>query len=193
VTSIEKIIRERRTVRTFNRREVSAELIRDLLDVSVWAPYNSIPEPWRFIVFLDGGQTRFADMAVSALSGAERAAYDKATREYLNSVPAIVAVVGRLNRNQRIMDDVFASASALIQNFQLIAWEKGLGVVWKTQHYLYSPVLNERLGVRDDERIVGVLLCGFFDEAPARQSRRRAEDCMTVIRGDARAEEKEEK
>lgn len=53
---LSSMIRERRTVRKYNKKEISDELILELLDDAVWAPYHSVREPWRFILFKDEGR-----------------------------------------------------------------------------------------------------------------------------------------
>ncbi|HLS66978.1 MAG TPA: nitroreductase, partial [Pseudogracilibacillus sp.] len=51
------------------------------------------------------------------------------------------------------------------------AWEKRLGVVWKTNPHIYDPNVKEMLDVAADERIVGFLHLGYFDKAPVKKER----------------------
>lgn len=47
--SVAKTIRDRRSIRTFNRTPVSRELVFQLLNDAVWAPNHGLREPWRFV------------------------------------------------------------------------------------------------------------------------------------------------
>ena len=80
------------------------------------------------------------------------------------------------------MDEVSASASALIQNFQLAAWEKEIGVVWKTQSYMYAPQISKSLVLKPDEKLAGVLLCGYFDKKPTERFRKSAASRTTYVK-----------
>ena len=53
-----------------------------------------------------------------------------------------------------------------MQNFQLLAWERGLGCVWKSGGLNYNPLFIEGIGLTRGQRIVGILHIGYFDKAP---------------------------
>nr|WP_308216636.1 nitroreductase family protein [Pseudalkalibacillus decolorationis] len=72
--------------------------------------------------------------------------------------------------------------SALIQNFQLAAWEQGIGVIWKTNQYIYSPNFRTHVGVKPGEKIVGLLHIGFPYAIPIAKQRTAAEEKLTVIK-----------
>lgn len=57
----------------------------------------------------------------------------------------------------------FSAASALIQNLQLLAWEREIGVVWKTNEYNWSTKFRKAAGVKPGEKVVGTLHMGYFD------------------------------
>ena len=41
-----------------------------------------------------------------------------------------------------------------MQNFQLLAWERGLGCVWKSGGLNYNPLFIEGIGLTRGQRIV---------------------------------------
>ncbi|MCI4439483.1 nitroreductase family protein, partial [archaeon] len=47
---VKKLIKTRRTVRKFLRREVEREKIRELIEAATWAPSAHNSQPWRFFV-----------------------------------------------------------------------------------------------------------------------------------------------
>lgn len=43
----------------------------DLLNDAVWAPFHSVKEPWRFILFMEKGRRTFAEAVALAYSREE--------------------------------------------------------------------------------------------------------------------------
>lgn len=71
--------------------------------------------------------------------------------------------------------EAHGAASAFIQNFQLLAWEQGIGVVWKTSAFLYEPDFCRRIGVQDDEYIVGYLQAGYYEAKAVPKAKARTD------------------
>ena len=65
---MEKVIRERRTIRQFNGKPLAKETIMHLLEAAVWAPVHSRKEPWRFILFVEEGRKQFSDAVLYTFS-----------------------------------------------------------------------------------------------------------------------------
>ncbi len=70
------------------------------------------------------------------------------------------------DENERARDDDFAATSSLIQNLQLLAWEKGIGMVWKSGKILYDKEVHQAFGLQDNERLAAIIQTGYPDEAP---------------------------
>jgi len=176
-----KLIKERRTVRLFKEDPVPTALIVDLLNVAVWAPNHLNRQPWRFILFIGEGRTAFADAMVATYSSEERAKYGAKKHEYLKRVPAHLIVVLKEDPRPKVWEEDYAAVCSLIQNFQLAAWEQGVGCVWKTNHYGYDPDFRAAVGVAPGEKIVGVLHIGYPNAIPPVQARKPAEQLLTII------------
>ncbi|AST00222.1 nitroreductase [Geobacillus thermocatenulatus] len=176
---IAKTIRERRSIKKgYKPDPVPVELITELLNEAVWAPNHGLREPWRFLFVPTEQKEHFIETVASAFSGEEQ----EKTRRRLEQAKAFLIVIMREDPRQKQWEENFAAVSALIQNFQLLAWERQLGVVWKTNPHIYDPKVRERLGVRPGEKIVGFLHLGFFDpdQIPPARPRTRAEEKMTI-------------
>ncbi|MGJ9385743.1 nitroreductase family protein, partial [Salipaludibacillus sp. CF4.18] len=78
-------------------------------------------------------------------------------------------------------EEDFSATSALIQNFQLSAWENDLGVVWKTNRYNKKQEFLQAVGIKDDEKIVGVLHIGYINKIPEAKPRTRVEEKLTIV------------
>lgn len=182
-TGIAQTIRERRTIREFNGEPMSRETVMELLNDAVWAPYHSAKEPWRFILFMEEGRRTFADAVIQAYPKEESDKWiDWAIKTYLHLSQAHLLVVIDADPRQKQFEDAFLAAGALIQNLQLLAWERKIGVVWKTSDYILLPKFLNAVGVKPGERVVGTLHIGYFneDKIPRPKKRMPVSERLTV-------------
>ncbi|WFA22547.1 nitroreductase [Paenibacillus mucilaginosus] len=178
---IAELIKARRTIRSFKSDPVSRSLLLELLNVAVWAPNHLNRQPWRFILFQGEGRTTFAKAMVQTYSAEDKEKYGRKKMEYYQAVPAHLIIVMKEDPRQKVWDEDYAAVCSLIQNFQLAAWEQGLGVVWKTNNFGYDPRFRHDVGVKAGEKIVGILHIGYPDIVPPVQQRTPAEELLTVI------------
>ncbi|OXM85743.1 nitroreductase family protein [Paenibacillus rigui] len=179
--NVSELIKQRRTVRVFKSDPVPTELLTELLNVAVWAPNHGHREPWRFILFQGEGRARIAEAMVQTYSGEDLEKHGAKKREYFMQVPAHLVIVLKEDPRQKVWDEDYAAVCSLIQNFQLAAWEQGLGVVWKTNNYGYQPKFCEAIGVQPGEKIAGVLHVGYPEVIPPARPRTAAEARLTVV------------
>ncbi|WP_026908654.1 nitroreductase family protein [Paucisalibacillus globulus] len=167
-TEIAEVIRERRSIKKgYNNHYVKEDTVTDLLEDAIWAPTHGMRQPWRFVFIGENQKQEFAKRIASTYPE-ER----QANREsYLNEPSAILVVIMEKGDNQKKQDENFGATACMIQNFQLLAWERHLGVVWKTNPHIYDSKVEEILQVNEEERIVGFLHMGYFDELPTKKER----------------------
>jgi nitroreductase len=185
---LEKLIRERRTVQRFEDRPVPLELVEELLETAVWVPNHKLTQPWRFVVVQGEGRRRLAEIAGQ---GALRRESDPEKAREMSQkrfnkfakVPLLLAVVMKENEDPVVREEDYASACCIIHNFSLLAWQRGIGLVWETYPLLKSQEFREALGVAPDEKIVGSLHMGYPAQVPEARPRIPAERLITVIDG----------
>lgn len=185
-TELARIIKERRSVHQFDSREVEPDLVRELLDTSVWAPNHRLTQPWRFVLVHGAGRERLANIARGNI---EKRESDPAKREEMGrkfyerfmNVPVFLVVVQKENPNMAVREDDFAAMSCLIQNFSLLAWERGLGLVWESYPLLAQSEFRETLGIVAGERAIASLHIGYPAKVPPAQPRIPAAELLTVI------------
>lgn len=175
------LIQSRRTIRVFKPDPVSKEQIIALLNTAVWAPNHGNRQPWRFILVMDEAREAFAEAVLRTHSAEERAKIGAQRHEYLTTLPAQLIVLQTEDSRHKQREEDFGAVCCLIQNFQLAAWEQGIGVVWKTNHYIYEPRFRSAFGIQPGEKVVGVLYIGYAETVPAAQPRARAETKLTVL------------
>ncbi len=180
-TTVADIIRDRRTVWDFKPDPIPFETIVELLNVAVWAPTHGLREPWRFILIQGDRRNTFADAVIRTYSKDEKAKYEKQMTDYYTSIPYHLIVVMTEDPRQKQWEEDFSATSCLIHNLQLAAWEKGIGLVWKTNPYSYAPSFRETFGIQPGEKIVGVLQIGYPSKVYKPRRRTNAQEKLTII------------
>jgi len=185
--SIATTIRERRSIRQFRDQQVSVDLILQLLNDAVWAPNHGMREPWRFIlVEREEAKGKMADLILEGLSHLKRvklipAKLKQLMKRKMIQIPANLIVVMSEDKDEHKREEDYAAVCCLIQNFQLLAWEQEVGMIWSTMEFIRSPSFCRGVGIQPNERIVGVMHMGYYDKAPRPRSRTPAEKKLTVL------------
>ncbi len=185
---IETLIRSRRSVGSFTDQPVPLDLVQELLETAVYAPNHRMTEPWRFVIMTDSGVRGYAairrEMALDGMKNDDPAARERAgdgVYQKFATIPMFVAVIMTRNSNPEIHDEDYAACAALIQNFMLLAWGRGLGSCWKT--FKNDPRLRDYLRLTPDDQVIGVVHAGYPAESPASGKRQSARE-RTLILGD---------
>jgi len=179
-SNLSKIIRERRAVKKgYTDKEVTEDLVLELLEDAAWAPTHGMRQPWRFI-FVGADQLPSFAKKVASTYPEER---QQNREDYLNEPNAILVAVMEEPEKTKQWDENFGAIASLIQNFWLLAWERQLGVVWKTNPHIYDEKVKEILHVSENEKIVGFIHLGFFDEAPVQKERVSIKDKFSRFEG----------
>ncbi|KSU88256.1 hypothetical protein AS180_08895 [Priestia veravalensis] len=182
--SIRDVIRERRTIRTFNNDPIEKEAIIQLLDDASWAPNHKLRQPWRLVMFYGKGNESLSEQMknLSKQVSDEGAAkkIGKMAEKFSQSQANIIITVPK-DENEMKQEEDFSAVSAFIQNFLLLAWEQEIGVLWKTGKLIHQPGFRKIAGIKEDEAIVGVLMLGKFDDVPAPKPREAIIEKLRLI------------
>lgn len=60
--NLQQLIKERRSIASYQDKQVSIELIKDLLDIAIWVPNHKITEPWRFVFIQGDAKKKLAEI-----------------------------------------------------------------------------------------------------------------------------------
>jgi nitroreductase len=177
-----RIIRERRTIRKYKEQCIPDELIYEMLNDAAWAPYHSPKEPWRFILFSDKGREAFAEAVLATYTEQELEQYgESARKDYCENAALHLVVIVKAESRPREAEDALLACAGFIQNLQLLAWNQGIGLVWKTNEYNEDSRFHSAIGLGPGERVAGTLHMGYYlpDQIPKPRSRQRVEQ-LTV-------------
>lgn len=176
-SNLAQIIRERRSVKSgYLDKEIPEELITELLDDARWAPTHGLREPWRFIFIPTKEKEDFVESLVQTFPREMQ----ENRRNYFSQPAAFLIAVMDEDPRQKQWEENFGAISCMLQNFQLLAWERQLGVCWKTNPQIHEPRVRELLGINPGEKIVGFIHMGFFDQQPKQKKRTPIQEKLTI-------------
>ena len=188
-----RLVRERRSIRSFRDDPVDPGLIDRILEAARWAPSGGNRQPWRFAVVTSPEVRRQMGEAVQNAVDAYKAklAPERASgySAYLDAfgqpseAPVVIGVFyrpgGRLltaGLRPELRDDpdaaapaevgALASASAAIQNLLLAAHALGLGACWMTGPLLAAPALCGLCGVPEGWKLCALVPVGHPTHQP---------------------------
>ena len=183
---------QRRSIRAYEDRLVSRELLEEILRAGTLAPSSKNRQPWRFVVVT--GQAKAEMLAVMKaglerektapllpdsrqhLAGAER------TREIMEQAPAVIFVLNPLGldlyapltpeeRSVELCN--IQSAGAALENMTLAAAELGLGSLWICDVFFAYQELTEWLNAKGG--LLAALAVGYAAENPPPRPRKPVE------------------
>lgn len=163
------LAKQRRSVYQFLYQQVEDSKIQTCLEAAVWAPNHKLTEPWRFYVLGEKTKLEF-EALYGKLRADSRAIPDTHEHELIEQkgrskfakIPKVVLVGQVKAENPVTYKEDYAACACAIQNFQLMAWELGLGVQWSTGPLIDNPETYQKLGVNPAEiELIGLLYIGY--------------------------------
>jgi nitroreductase len=153
--------------------------IEELLELAVRAPNHHLTEPWRFYVLAGAERERLADAISQAAidNGVEAEAARADAIKKVERAPVIVVFTRVASSNEEAVEsEDFASVAMAIENFLIGAHAKGLGAMLRTGPAAYHPAIRGRLGLADDEEVLGFVYLGYPEGTRAPTPRRAAHE-----------------
>ncbi len=184
------LLQSRRSVRKFQARPVSRELIEQVLEAARWAPSPHGKQPWRFVVLTRREvKLQLADrMGDTWRQNLEMDRQDteivnvrlEKSRERILNAPVIIIACLYLEDLDRYPDEkrqadetimAIQSIGAAIQNMLLMAYDMGLDTGWMCAPLFCPEVVCEALDL--DKRLIphALVTMGYAAVDPKRRER----------------------
>ncbi|MEE4375915.1 MAG: nitroreductase [Candidatus Competibacteraceae bacterium] len=166
-TSIDELIRSRRTIHDFRPEKPPQTLIQQAIDLARWAPNHLLTEPWHF--YLLGKETAQAIARLNAeiisRKKGEQAGQAKWAR--WSAVPGWLVVTCENASDPLQSREDYAACCCAIQNLSLYLWSQNVGVKWTTGPVTRDPAFYDLIWVDPElETVVGLLWYGYPAEIP---------------------------
>lgn len=169
-------LRRRRSVpsRLLGEPGPSADQVGAMLAEAVRVPDHGKLAPWRFLRIQGGARGALGELLAARClerdPAASPAAVDK-DRQRFSHAPLVIAVVARLTPGHKVPEqEQLLSGGAVCFALLQAAQALGFGAQWLTGWAAYDPVVTRRLGLGENEAVLGFIHIGTAAEtAPERQ------------------------
>jgi nitroreductase len=145
-----ELIKSRRSIRRYQDKPISNELLQKLLEAAHWAPSAHNSQPWEFIILKDEeAKRRIAEVAYWG--------------KFLSKAPVGIAVVINPNESNHPVED----GATATQNILLAAHALGLGACWiGAYNSNWEEKAKEILGIPKNLRLLSIVAVGYPAEKP---------------------------
>jgi coenzyme F420-0:L-glutamate ligase / coenzyme F420-1:gamma-L-glutamate ligase len=189
MSSLSEALRERRSIRKFQSKPVSRELVVAVLEAASWAPSAHNSQPWRFVV-IENSAVKQELAEKMAQAWAQDIARDGSTvdetkrverRERFAKAPALILVCLTMDglikfpdqeRQQHERDLALESLGAGVENLLLAAHNLGLGGCWYCAPAFCKATVREVLKIPTDIEPSALIVLGYPSESPTAPPRK---------------------
>jgi nitroreductase len=194
LTSIDSVITSRRTIRETKSDPIPKDIILEILEKAAYAPFHNKVEPWSVVMattyeehvyFLKCVFESYERNQILASYSEDQIkkikdAYEKA---FLHTPVTLIVTTDLFGDEKQDLESI-AATSAFIQNIQLLAWKRKIGVVWRTNPYIFDPKFAEAFSIPSNKKIMGTLHLGYFHEQdiPKPKKRRPVSEWVSSIK-----------
>ncbi len=172
-------IKNRRSVRSYEDKPVSKELIETLLDAARWAPTGANFQPWRFVVVQDKEfhgklvkhtmprYKKWLSQMPEEFQRMREESDKKMPDPFYYGAPVVIFVIGSGPNSS-------FDCPMACQNIMLAARSLGLGTCWVYIGQLATEdsEVKEALGLKEGEKVFGPIILGYpkggFPQPPAK-------------------------
>ncbi len=138
-----EVIKTRRSIRKYIKREIPEEIIKEIIDCARLAPTANNKQPWLFVVVKNENLKEQIG---------EIADYGK----FIKDADCCIAVF--CEETKYYLED----GSAATQNILLASWYFGIGSCWIAgDKKLYAEKIRELLGVEKKYKLVSLISLGY--------------------------------
>jgi len=135
---VEDAIRNRRSIRKYQKRPVPESLIRLLLDLSRYAPSSMNGQPWHFVIARDSATKSALAEIKNRYCPPKKRAY---RADFLKEATVLVVCVEKERSHDRIIENAVLAAAMFI----LAAHGLGLGTVYMSAYQKGKPALMKEI------------------------------------------------
>ena len=161
---LEAIIKSRRTIRKYKKRDIPNSIIKKILGLSRYAPSSMDGQPWHFIVVKDRGlKSRIAEIK-NKYCPIKKTSYK--ADFLINSRAVIVVCVDKEKSYDREIENGVLATALII----LGASKEGIGSVYmsayKDDELMVAQEIRELLGIPKNIDPITIIPLGYPDESP---------------------------
>ena len=168
------LLKNRRSIRDYADKDVSLEIVKEIIRESCLAPSSGNGQPWQFIIVNnreiikslseENKRNLLSDIEKNPKSNSKK--YEAALRDpnfnVFYNAPCLVYFIGHKDIRSLHVDCALAASY-----FMFSALEKGLGTCWiGLGKFIQDPELRLLIGLPDDCQIVAPIIIGYPKSIP---------------------------
>jgi nitroreductase len=174
IMEVQELLKNRRSIRDYEEKEVPVETVTDIIRESCLAPSSGNGQPWQFVVINrketmkrlsdESKKNLLSDIAQNPDSPAKKYEDILRNKEFnvFYNAPCLVYVIGP--RDYRSLD---VDCSLFACYFMLTAAARGLGTCWiGLGTNVRTPELMREIGIPKGCRIVAPIIIGYPKNIP---------------------------
>jgi nitroreductase len=163
----------------------NAEQLRRILACAVRAPDHGKLVPWRFLSIQGPTRQQLGDLLAERSrqrNPAANAAVIEKDRQRFSQAPLVLAVIGRLTPGHKVPEqEQLLSGGAVCLLLLQAADALGFGAQWLTSWAAYDPVVTVRLGLQENERVLGFIHIGTAAERTPERERPEVGELLSEL------------
>lgn len=168
-------IENRKSIRKFKDKQVSKEIIEDLINCARLAPSAKNRQPWKFVVVSEKTKNEIIKLLIEKEKELEVKNSIKITVEAMKQAPILILVFKNKENSWKIGDTL--SIGAAIEHICLRATDLRLGSLWIRDTVYVEKEIEELIKMEEKEIICGILL-GYPQENPGRRPRKNLAEIL---------------
>jgi nitroreductase len=160
------VIRERGSVRRYEDRPISKDLLEQVLEAARLAQSAANRQPWEFVVI------QKKDMKKKLASISE---------SFVDGAAAVIVCIANPENCGHVgsLDSYLVDVAIAVENMALVSWELGLGSCWIGAYD--EEKVRQLLGIPENLRVASLLSLGYPMEKPASQTTRQRRKQLAQI------------
>lgn len=182
-----KVIKERRSCREFSSKELSKEIVEELIEAARWSPSAANRQPWKFVIVSKEKKQEIAKIMERELVNKEIDDISKPTEPYsavkslINSIRIIkeapILILVFRNKEEKWLCGDYLSIGSAVEHICLKATDLGLGSLWLRDIVYTNDKIAKAVGHENDELVVAVSI-GYSIEYPYERKKKELKDIM---------------
>jgi len=190
VEEVNRLIRSRRSVfpKQFEEgKKIDDALVQQIIENATWAPSHGNLQPWKFMVFTEGGLQKLAQFQSELYKETSGEKFKEATYQNLQTNPLkashVIALCLKRDPNKKFpeVEEISAVATA-VQNIYLSVTAYGLGGYWTTGGVTYNEKAKPFFELGEDDKLMGFFYIGHVAVPSPDKNRHPVEEKVVWVR-----------
>ncbi len=169
-----KAIEERRSIRKYEEKDISDDILLELIRCATLAPSGHNRQPWKFQIVRGELKNKIADTLYQKTKDIEGSTAPHTSR-IITETPVLLVVYLTEEMSENYLYDILSIGGA-IENILLRATDLGLGSLWIGNTSLIEPELKEILNT--DLRVISTIAIGYKAQSPHARPRKKLEEVI---------------